>query len=141
DMQGHFRVALRQGRYEVWIGAASDSGIMSQSVPDLTLISSLVTLDLRYAGYRLSGRLIGPGGAALTNGSVFVLSRTNTARASVVAGSYSLLLPADTPAIWENPETVDSDRGTPRGTREAVIRPADSSPALPAAGFGVTGTV
>ncbi|TMQ47581.1 MAG: hypothetical protein E6K71_09580 [Candidatus Eisenbacteria bacterium] len=141
DMQGHFRVALRQGRYEVWIGAASDSGIMSQSVPDLTLISSPVTLDLRYAGYRLSGRLIGPGGAALTNGSVFVLSRTNTARASVVAGSYSLLLPADTLAIWANPETVDSDRGIPRVKREAVILSSDSTLDLSVDGFVVTGTV
>lgn len=141
DALGRFQIPVPAGRYEVWIGGPADGGIMSQHASTVTLRSSRVTLDLRYEGYRLSGRLIGPGGTALTSGDVFVLSGTSTARASLVAGSYSLLLPADTFAIWANPGAADYNRGVPRVKHEGIILASDSTIDLSVDGFEVTGTV
>jgi len=141
DALGRFRTTLTEGRYEVWIGGPPDSGIMSQRMPDLALRSSRVTLDLRYAGYRLSGRLVGPNGTALTTGHIFVFSGTNTARSSIVAGGYSVLLPADTFDIWANPESVDYNRGIPRVKHDGIILSSDSALDLSVDGFVVTGTV
>jgi hypothetical protein len=101
--QGQYSIHLQNGTYEVWVSGAADSGAMAQHVTNVVLRSPSFGLDLLYAAFRLSGRMIGPGGTVVTNGHIFVSSSTNTARADIRNGSFTCLLPADTHEIWAHP--------------------------------------
>lgn len=127
DAQGMFRIRLPEGRWEVWIGGLADSGIMSQHVADVMLRLPVASMDLHYQGYRVSGRLIGPGNATLTDGYLSILGRRNTARAPVRSGGYTFLVPTDTLNIWANPTPIDYEAGIPRVRYDGIIVASDTT--------------
>src|SRR6185503_5389800 len=133
------------GPYQVWAGGPADSGIMSQQVASVT-VSSQVSLDLHYQGYRVRG-MITHLGLGLAAGSVFVQGATNTARAELRDNgappfserTYSLLLPGGTYDIWANPNT--GYWGVPRVKFQGITVGADTTIDFACDGHFVRGTV
>ena len=139
DAQGRFSIRLPVGIYEVWVGGGADSGSMSLRASDVTVRPPRVRLDLHYAAFRVSGRMVGHGGTVIASGHVFVLSGTNTANAEIRSGLFRLLLPADTYGIWATPDAAYS--GFPRLRFDSVAVASDTTFDLSVDGNEVTGTV
>lgn len=146
DTNGRFSLRLPGGTYEVWVGGAADSGVMAQQVSSVTVRRSHVSLDLHYAGYRVTGAMRHLN-VALASGNVFVLGGTNTARAELrdngagthAVRTYSLLLPAGTFDFWANPN--EGYWGVPRVKFEGITVGADTTIDLAVDGHFVEGTV
>jgi hypothetical protein len=139
DAQGRFRIVIAEGRYEVWIGGDAGSGVMSQHAQDVTVRTPRVTLDLRYQGYRVSGRVVGPGGAAVVYGRVFVGNSGNGTISQILNGGFSFLLPSDTYQFIAKPDPANS--GVPMVTYPGIAVHADTVIDLSVDGHAVSGVV
>jgi len=139
NAQGYFSIELAGGLYEVWIGGVIDSAFMPQHAADMALRPPRSTLDLRYSGFRVSGRMIGPGGTPLASGHVFVLGSTNTMRADLRAGAFSMMLPRDSYVFWANPDA--GYVGVPRVRYDGIAVASDTTIDLSVDGHAVAGTV
>jgi len=139
DPQGRFSLRLPEGNYEVWISGPADSGIMSQHVADVALRLPVDSLNLHYQGFRVSGRLIGPGNTTLDQGYLSIRSRTSTARAAVLSGSYTLLVPIDSVSIWANPTPIDYEAGIPHVRYDGIVASSDTTIDLSLDGYLVSG--
>jgi carboxypeptidase family protein len=137
NTQGQYSIHLQSGTYEVWVGGAADSGAISQHVTSVTLRTPSLGLDLLYAAYRVSGRMIGHGGTVVTSGHIWV-NGMSPARADIRNGSYTCLLPAGTYEIWANPGITYE--GFPR-VRFDVAVASDTTMDLSVDGNELTGTV
>src|SRR5882672_6920088 len=141
DPQGRFSLRLPEGNYEVWISGPADSGIMSQHVADVALRLPVAALDLHYQGYRVSGRLIGPGNATLDEADLSILSATNTAHATVRSGGYTFLVPIDVFSVWANPTATGYEGGIPRVRFDGISVMSDTTIDLSLDGHLVSGKV
>ena len=139
DAQGTFRLRLPEGVWEVWIGGPADSGIMGQHAADVVLRLPSTSVDLHYLGYRVSGRLIGPGNATLNDGYLSILSKMNTTRVAVPSGSYTLLVPPDTLSIWANPSPFGYEAGIPQVRYDGIAVSSDTTMDLSLDGHLVSG--
>lgn len=139
DARGVYRITLPEGVYDVWIGGVADSGFLPVLVDQARLIPPRATLDYRYIGYRVSGRLLGPGGAALTAGDVKAYGERLITRSALRSGRYSLLLPAGTYALRAEPGFQYT--GLPNVTYPGVRVASDTTIDLSVDGYAVTGTV
>jgi hypothetical protein len=112
---------------------------MSQHVADVTLQLPSANLELHYLGYRISGRLIGPGNATLEDGHLSVTTPTDSVRASVSFGNYTLLVPAETLSIWANPSPSGYESGIPRVRYDGIVASSDTTIDLSLDGHLVSG--
>jgi hypothetical protein len=106
DAQGRYSTTLPGATYEVWISAAADSGFLPLHLGDVTLRPPRVDLPLRYAGYRVSGVILVPGGALLGAGEVLVSTDNAGTRSGVVNGRYTFLLPRGVYRFSVRPQVV-----------------------------------
>jgi len=125
-MDGIFRIRLPEGRWEVWIGGPADSGVVSQHVADVTLQLPSANLELHYLGYRISGRLVGPGDATIKDGHLSITTRANTTGVPVPFGSYTLLVPPDTLSILANPSPIGYEAGIPHVRYDGIVASSDT---------------
>jgi len=114
---------------------------MSQHVADVALRLPVAALDLHYQGYRVSGRLIGPGNATLDEADLSILSATNTAHATVRSGGYTFLVPIDVFSVWANPTATGYEGGIPRVRFDGISVMSDTTIDLSLDGHLVSGKV
>jgi len=140
DGDGRFTVRLPAGPYRVYIEPANN--YPEATIQRATFEASKTTFDYRFTGVRLTGTLIGPGGLAVPNGLVYV-SRFEppgnyiSASSNLVAGRYSLLLPAGTYSLVAGVQ--DTIGFTPLSRQAAVDR--DTTIDLALEGDLITGIV
>jgi len=142
EPNGAYSVQLAAGVYDVDIYAPDFSGYPYWvRLSGLTLGPGQATVNHRYGGIRVTGRLIGPGGAALSYGEVYAYGGPPyvSARSRLRNGFFSFLLPAGSYSFDANPTSANP--GIPAIRYAGVEFASDTTIDLSVDGLEVSGTV
>jgi hypothetical protein len=123
DLNGAFRIALAQGPYDVRISPDYESGLPPVTIPKFE-VKGGSRLDYRYSGTRVAGDVTGPGGASLSDATIYAISTEVGVSVRAVNGHYSMLLPPGEYDFYSDSGLYES--GIPSIEVEANISASDT---------------
>jgi len=144
--EGAFRVRVKPGRYRVFLGGFRVR-VPGADMDTVVVGPSGTRLDYQYGGFKIEGRLVGPGGRAIRDGVVQAFGDSPDIRYGIYVGSrlkrgrYVLFVPRGIYYFKTEP-FPEYYPATDRGARPPAIRiDADTTIDFPAGGHAVEGRI